>query len=805
MKLPEFFRVAFGGSGAEALTGGSPLKLKAIKEFQNFYGRLKAEYEGKKLTAEIFRELKVKTRKEITTANHYLVFDVVDSKGRFVERKVFQSDRTAREVIYNYLRAGYTILHRGIYYIPKEVWKEYKACYKEVRKNPALSFEIFNLFKLIRIGDTILIDLDNVSEGDVKRLVKYLHKLGIYPEVWKSASGKGYHIYIHLIYRVVRIGEDKFYEFPYASDYRIRLIEEALKEVLRRLEIPYDSVSAKRAVWLEGVYNPLKGGKSEKVFEGLLHRIDRVFERLRPLWKKSLKERALKRFVRRKETKQGRFDITAQIEHTEASNPIYYIQANLKNGTITRLLNQGLGLYEVGEILADHYEGDEKAFKRAWERAEDFIRATFRPLKQFYKEKERKHRHYWEYIPAIKQALEEGITTISGISKKANIPKSTVWAILKQFTREQILTQTEEVIAYLKANQKGGNKLPVERARQLGKERFERYFEGFLREVIKGERKKGRGNVYPLGGNKGIDTPVWKPIDGSEEGKKTKLDDKVRSDRPLSITPEGNGRVEVGVGGKSLKFPKKLVVLTKEETGGGFGKIRFVSNQTGYVEFYGKKRRKEEVERIRPLVVGRRINADSWKLYEEAYERLMKRGIPVWGGSEESLPKVEGMEERPLIGRKLLKLIKFLYAHKFHQVDLRKKPTMGWVLRQPSVERLDLGGWGRYAFAVYEVLLELGLIDRTTEVRLPNVEPYKGREEESVTEEGTEMGSLMEEELVDFQNLEREVNEYGDYLEEIDRLIEKERQQSYFGRIETTEPESANDDEDDELYGLIFG
>jgi len=66
------------------------------------------------------------------------------------------------------------------------------------------------------------------------------------------------------------------------------------------------------------------------------------------------------------------------------------------------------------------------------------------------------------------------------------------------------------------------------------------------------------------------------------------------------------------------------------------------------------------------------------------------------------------------------------------------------------------------------------------------------------------MGSLIKE-LVVFQNLEKEVNEYGDYLEEIDRLIEKERQQSYFGKIEITEPKSANDDEDDELYGFIFG
>jgi hypothetical protein len=52
----------------------------------------------------------------------------------------------------------------------------------------------------------------------------------------------------------------------------------------------------------------------------------------------------------------------------------------------------------------------------------------------------------------------------------------------------------------------------------------------------------------------------------------------------------------------------------------------------------------------------------------------------------------------------LLKLIKFFYAHKFHQVDLRRKPTLWEVSKQSSVKELDLGGWERHAIAVYEVL-----------------------------------------------------------------------------------------------------
>jgi len=159
------------------------------------------------------------------------------------------------------------------------------------------------------------------------------------------------------------------------------------------------------------------------------------------------------------------------------------------------------------------------------------------------------------------------------------------------------------------------------------------------------------------------------------------------------------------------------------------------------------------------------------------------------------------------VGRKLLKLIKFLYAHKFRQVDLRKKPTTEWVLKQPSVERLDLGGWGRYAVPVYEVLLELRLIDESTEVRLPKVEPYKGRP------------ALTEGEIENLLSLEREVNEYWERLEEIDRLMEEEKEllgldeELYdllmggegYGPTEGKGKQEFPDDDDDELFNLLFG
>jgi len=771
--------------------------LKGITELWNFYGKFLASIEGKP------DKVLFKGRR---TPNHFHIVDIYKDGKPYI-RRIFQSDATASRVISEYVRSGYSILYRGIFYIPKEVWKEYKKRYKEVKENPGLSFKIFELSRLVKLGDSVLIDFDGVSEADIKRIVKYLHKLGIYPEVWLSASGEGYHLYIHLIYRVIKkrkveevdsfngkikqvVDEGKFYEFPYASDYRLKFIVEALKELCERLKIPYDSISAKRSVWLEGLYNPLKGGKSVKVFNGRTHRVDKVYKKLEPLWKAYLKKKVYKGFVVKRKPTKGFAEVKAEIENTLASNPVDYIQANLKNGTITRFLNAGYDFEEVGRILASYYEGDEKAFWRAWRKAEEHIRLTFKPLKPSKKksEEERRHKHYWEYIPKIKKCLEEGITSAYAISKVLGIPKSSVLEIFRRFSKEQILNQTEEVIAYLKANQKGGNKLSTERNRELGKERFERYFEEYLKRLEAKRRKPVKERkVYLLGiGNKGIKDPLWREItlwqypekekktEPTQEGRDNLLI-KTRTDRELSITPEGNGREGDGLKGLPKKREGKEFE-TKLGTTGVSHKRQLLETQPQMVEFYGKIRSVEEVERIKPLVVGRRINADSWKLYEEAFERLMLKGIPVWGGKEEDL-KVEEEKEKPLIGEKLLRLIKFLYVYKFQQVDLRKKPTTGYVLSRPAVKSLDLGGWGRYAFAVYEVLKDLKLIDSETEVRFPKYIPVYGVEEIEITD-------LDYEEIAETNSdLEEEINQY---VEEIN-----------------TEEDTGMDEE--ELYSLIWG
>jgi hypothetical protein len=158
---------------------------------------------------------------------------------------------------------------------------------------------------------------------------------------------------------------------------------------------------------------------------------------------------------------------------------------------------------------------------------------------------------------------------------------------------------------------------------------------------------------------------------------------------------------------------------------------------------------------------------DVWVIESRESEELLEKGTAV-------------------VGRKLLKLIKYLYEQKFHKVDLRKKPTLEEVLEKEPVKELDLGGWGRYAAAVKRVLEELGLIDERTQVKLPNL-PKE----------------------VECAGCEEEVNEYWELEEETDLLLEEERKLNQSPKLETFEIENQrnkdNDDEDDELWRLLFG
>ena len=656
-------------------------------------------------------------------------------------------------------------LYRGIFYIPKEVWKEYKQRHEEAKENKKITFEIFRESKLVRLAPYVLIDLDNTEKEDIKRLVKYLHKLGIYPEVWRSASGKGYHVYIFLIYRIVKVpiknekgkkvDKKKYYELPYASDWRIEEIVKALKELLEYLNIPYDSVSAKRSVWLEGFPNPIKdGNSSEKVFEGAVHRIDKVYQRLLPIIERVEKIRITKKFVRKYIRKNGGVNVSKgttvgiQMEGTDSSNPKDYIQVNLENGNINRLLNAGYSLDSVGEILKENYQGDKKAFERAWRSAEKYIEDNHIPLSEKLRrkkqngerKKKRKHKHYWEHIPVIAKCLKERITSINGIHRKTGISKGTLSYIFRIVSKEQILESPEEAMNFLKSIQKGGDKLSEktrEKAKERGKERFRRYIEEELKKVLVPKRKEKK---YCLLRRKEIvPEPLKVQLEVNLGDKNSKCSN--RSNIYYSLLE--NGRVEDG---------KNCLIDPLQKYKGVFNNITDESSVCKNKIDDGKTKKTLELsildirkekefkkkERTKRLIKSRQVYAETWKTFKIVKNHLENQGIEVIDSRYEK-------SGTGLDGRKLLKLIRYLLTN--------------------EVKELNLAGWGRYAKPLKGALIEADLIDEGTKVIMP-----KPKDAEELELEVLERLGFSKEAILEYQSLSEEGK--LEYLEQKGKLEE---------------------------------
>ncbi len=461
-----------------------------------------------------------------TGRNTYNLYHIVDiwKDGNPIDRRLFRTDGTLNRLAQMAKEKGYALLYRGFFAIPGEVWNEYR---QKKQEGKAKRLEIFKLEKLTRLAPHILIDTDakqGMTFEKLKKLIKYLHKLRIYPEVWESASGKGnHHIYIPLVGMVEKFKvrnesgveeERRKYYLPYASDYRLELVIEALKELFLHLNIPYDSISTDRAVWLEGFPNPEKGGRaSRKIWNGKPHRLDSLFGKLKPFWEKKLREDAKKEYYTFKALTNERTRLkkitgvgSVEICEEDHSNPIDYLQANV--APTFRMLDKGYTWFQIEQQLRAGWSGDQKAFDRAFKGFESWINTNYRPPKKNPKETKpnhkRKHTHYWEHIPKIHEVLQQdGLnSSLNHIHRKTQISKGTLSNIFKIVSKEQILSSPKEAQELLKAYQKGGDRMTTtqkEEARKRAKEKWEAYLDKFLEESIKARKK-------PLG-DKGKKTP----------------------------------------------------------------------------------------------------------------------------------------------------------------------------------------------------------------------------------------------------------------------------------------------------------
>ena len=682
--------------------GGKPEKtyipLSDIRDHRSFWKDQIAPQIQKYREGEITKkELLEGIASVCDLADFYRLFHVVDiwADGKPIDRMVLRTRSTLRRLIIEAQRYGWALLYRGFYAIPREVWEEYKEKYRDCKesfekakkgKGKGLRFEIFRLEKLTPMAQYVLVDMDKTTPENLKRVIKYLHSLGIYPEVWESASGEGnYHIYIRLVGSVKRWIERKGgeeiehrkYYLPYATDYRVKLVVDGLKELFRHLDIPYDSISATRAVWMEGVPNPIKGGKaSRKIWDGAHHRLDSLTEKLRPFWEKSIKEKAKKEyfaFTRRQKTRANVGSI--EIYQGPHSNPVDYLKENI--APTFRMLDRGYTWEDIEHELKARWEGDKGAFERAFTGFRRFIEAVYRPLpnkpkKQAKPQEKRKHKHYWEHIHTIRKVLvEEGVTvSLNRIHKRTGISKGTLSYIFRIVSREQILNNPEEAQELLKAYQKGGNRMSEEqreKAKKRGRGKWEQYMEKFLEEALRvrknalGDKEKREVSWRSEGLNS---------LGGVQIG-------------PISIIHSESERKGVG-GLQNLDG-------SKAEKIDGFGKKFFPNNGAEL---------QEKVD------ITRKVKG----LPEELVEKFLKND---WMPKDPPTP-----EDEKAITIKAMELIYEVeerWMREFGELpekrDGYRRLIFGavrlWIV-YGDVKRYDLTGWGRFAFALGDVLKRLG-------------------------------------------------------------------------------------------------
>ena len=686
--------------GGLIVPGGKPeriyIPLSDIRDHRSFWKdqiapQIQKYREGEITKKELFEGI----ASVCDLADFYRLFHVVDiwANGKPIDRVVLRTRPTLKRLIAEAQHYGWALLYRGLYAIPREVWEEYKKKYRDCKesfekakegKGKGLRLKIFRLEKLTPMAQYVLVDLDKTTPENLKRIIKYLHKLGIYPEVWESASGEGnYHIYIRLVGSVRRwiekIGEEEIerrkYYLPYASDYRVKLVIDGLRELLRHLGISYDSISATRAVWMEGVPNPIKGGKSSrKIWDGAHHRLDILTEKLRPFWEKPIKEKARKEyfaFTKRKSIHAsiGGVDIYRELH----SNPVDYLKENI--APTFRMLDKGYTWDEIEHELRAGWKGDEGAFERAFTGFRRFIEAVYRPLpykpkKQAKPQGKRKHKHYWEHIPAIRRVLlEEGKeASLNRIHKKTGISKGTLSNIFRIVSRDQILNNPDEARELLKAYQKGGDRMSKEqkeKARDRGKEKWKQYMEKFLEETL-----RLRKNAL---GDKELEGVLWRS-EGLDSLRGVQIGH-------ISIT-HFSERKEVG-GLKGLEINKSKKSM---------GEKKFSRNNGA-----------ESSEKVD---ITRKIKG----LPEKLVEKFLKND---WSVKEPLDPRDE-----KIIATTALTLITELESRWLLEFGERPEKKISYRrlifgavrlrIAYGDVKQYDLTGWGRFAFALGEVLERLG-------------------------------------------------------------------------------------------------
>jgi hypothetical protein len=472
--------------------------------------------------------------------NVFLLFAKRNGKRKPVGACLGADPRTIAR-IFNFAREhDLAVLHLGIFFLRKETAEKLREN-RKIAKGDREKLAQLDLHaisganKLVRLAFRVFIDIDNKDTKALWRLIKYLWKLKIYPEVWETQ--KGYHVYIYFyhrkVYRVVSVEDEdgkkrvekvfQGYELPFAKDYRIKHVRRGLKELCSKVGVKADIVSASHSVWVEGIPNPLKDGFATKlILNGKPLSLEDLWQKTLPLWLPKELFRRPRYRVRKPKNEEKAEDALRELDkllEPPYSNVFFALSRHGTLKACRQLWKAGYDLSDIEDELKNRLEirteSDKEALQNFLKYFEEHYTDTPKPQARPQKEKERKHEHYWELAPKVREALEKGYLKTTHIARYLGCTRDRVKkfkSFLKThgYSLEDLLTRYEEVMAFLKAHAKGGNKAQRKKEwdREAWLEEYQRREAEFIqrcKEEAEIRRAKKREELEA----KGIDPDGW--------------------------------------------------------------------------------------------------------------------------------------------------------------------------------------------------------------------------------------------------------------------------------------------------------
>jgi len=396
--------------------------------------------------------------------------------------------RSIAQVVDFALENNLSILYHGTFFLDRETRKKLQENRQKAKGDRKKIAELdrralFGHNRLSRVAFWVFIDIDNKDEHALGKLVKYLRKMGISPEVWETQNG--YHVYIYFYYRkeyqYVEVEDEDGktrmekvfvgYILPYASNYKIGDVEKALKHICSKLSIEADIVSAKHSVWMEGVPNSVKGGFATKLLrKGYPLSLEDLWRKMLNVLIPLLYRKSHSKPKPKPESPDVAEEALRELDRLLGGQHSNVFCALRQHGTLKacrQLWKAGYDLFDIEFELRRRLDIQNSSDKIALQNFLDYFSTYYtdieRPHVRQHEKKERKHEHYYEFAEKVKEALEKGYLRVADIARYLGCARHKV-ENLQRFLRKHgydlvdLLNRYEEIMAFLKEHAKGGNK-----------------------------------------------------------------------------------------------------------------------------------------------------------------------------------------------------------------------------------------------------------------------------------------------------------------------------------------------------------